>query len=74
MTDPRVLIDEIGGLTEDQKSEILLLLEKQKDKAPEEKEDIEAVIVEIQNQIDKETDWRRRAALAAQIISLRLDV
>lgn len=74
MIDPRVLIDEIEGLNEDQRSEILALLEKQKDEAPQEKIDIDAAVFEIQNQLDKETDWRRRAALAARIISLRLDV
>lgn len=62
-----------GGPSSDElEAELTEKLEKQP-KTPVLEPDRESVIAALQMRIDEETDWRKKAAYAARIISLRLD-
>ncbi len=68
------IVMEENGIEEDKIDEFFASIEKNKD-VEEKKEIIDRISLEwgLKRQMDAETDWKRKASLAAQIISLNLE-
>jgi len=69
-TDIRVRLESIG-LTEEQIEDVIPYLAAPATSVVE--DSLPALREQIYQQMDQETDWRRRASLAARLISISLD-
>ncbi len=68
----RMLMEE-SGIEEEKINEFLVSLEKNESESKEKAYDRITAEWEMKNQMDNEIDWRKKAQIAARIISLNLE-
>lgn len=66
-------IDPSGKLTQSIQEELVMALSENDKRQPEKKTPIASIEFALKEELRHEPDWRKRAAIAAKIISINLD-